>query len=155
MLPFLAPLLGAAGSVASGIGAAGLGALGAGGQLLGSGLATVAAPIASGIGAVGKGAGSLLGYKPVEAGFVGPPQKFSLLPALKTGADAGLGYGISSAMNPSTDVVTPPPVSYMPQMGDMGPKSQFAPQLGRFKPGRNYSATAKKLSREYGSGFSV
>tara|TARA_R110002012_G_scaffold197079_1_gene365617 strand:- start:12511 stop:12963 length:453 start_codon:yes stop_codon:yes gene_type:complete len=148
MLPFLGGLLG-------GIGSAGLGALGAGGQLLGTGLATVAAPVASGIGAIGQGLGTLAGFKPPGAEFVGPPEKFGLSPFLKSVGQAGLDSTIASTISNAT---TPqqrisPQISAAPNM-NYG-TSQFAPsnqnQIGRFKPSKDYSRINQEMYSQYGS----
>tara|TARA_R100000353_G_scaffold35504_4_gene28243 strand:+ start:681 stop:1127 length:447 start_codon:yes stop_codon:yes gene_type:complete len=148
MLPLLGGILG-------GIGKAGLTTLGTAGQVLGTGLATVAQPIASGIGYVGQGIGSLAGYKPQGAEFVGPPEKFSLSPLMKSVGQAGLDATIASTISNATQPkqMMSPQILPMPNL-DYG-TSRFAPRnVGRFKPQINQSINEAML-RKYGNIYEV
>ena len=103
-----------AGNIGATVGQAGLNTLGTAGNVVGTGLATVAKPVAESIGFIGKDLiGPSLGYAKQGAEFVGPPDKFSLEPALSTATDAGVSYGVSKAMAPKPQGgYAPPPVSY-------------------------------------------
>ena len=151
MLPFIAPLLSGIGAAAAGIGSAGLAGLGAAGNVLGTGLATVAKPVAEGIGFIGKDLiAPSLGYAKQGAEFVGPPEKFSLAPALSTATEAGVSYGVSKAMAPKPQGgYAPPPVSYQPQFGDPGP-SKYASELSP----EAYKRVSRRLQNQYG-GFRI
>ena len=141
-----------AGNIGATVGQAGLSTLGTAGNALGTAMSTVAQPVAQGIGYVGKNViGPSLGYAKEGAKFVGPPQKFSLNPALSKLGESAISYGVSNAMAPKPQgpAMPLPTVSYQPQYGDPGP-SKYASELSP----EAYKSVSRRLQNQYG-GFRI
>ena len=137
-----------AGNIGATVGQAGLNTLGTAGNALGTTMATVAQPVAQGIGYVGKNViGPSLGYAKQGAEFVGPPEKFSLNPALSKLGEDGVSYGVSNAMAPKPQVHAMP--SLQADISDPGP-SRYASELSP----EAYRRVSRRLQNQYG-GFKI